>query len=169
MKFTQRRTQYIQTPALIKPFHLDSAIKEIGIELDFNYTETSFAATITVDVSSLFGSVNKLVFNIASDETLHYSITTMFRNPKYAPLHQFEDLADMLSGYSLSDIVTNLSFKIGEQFVDKMFDNPVYDPEKPAVVAEYAPQYRKGVALTVTNTIRQLVNFMPSYEGAYKL
>ncbi len=174
MQFTQKIQHFVETPSMIKPYHLDPQIAEIGFELTIEYTECTLAAVLVIDVMHLQGPASKLIFKILSDDVgdIHYSRTTLFSNPKYAPEHVYQACDQAYQHATLSDLILNFRVRIADEFVDKMFDNVTvfpYHDNGPLPTIEYGPEYRKSLQTMAIATIQQLTNCMPSYQDAYKL
>jgi hypothetical protein len=173
--FNQSCTQFIETPALLKPYQMDPQLADLKFNLEFEYAECSYSATLTIDVSSVRSSIKQFIFQIDSDDTAtqHLSNITMYREAKHAPAYEYRCLKDAYQGITLANLVRVLvRTVITDYIIDRLFDNPTWFPyheSDASVQVEFGPERRKSIALIISGTVEHLTSFMPDYQTAFKI
>lgn len=170
MKFTQRNTIHINTPGLLSPYYLSPGYREVGFELEFVYTDSSFDATLTVDVSDLTGDCQRFIFKVDSDSAgvLHFAKTVLFRRTDVAPNYTYVNLGDMFQDNNLKVIMRGLSARIVDNLVDDLFEEPLH-VQKPTLGVEYTREFldSKEIHRAIQSTIDHLADCMPDYRSVF--
>ena len=168
LAFKQSVNMFLEIPSIVHPYFLDPRDEQCTLSLEFEYDETTYSAILEFDTRYMSMQIQRVIFDIKIDDLgiTHYSCTVMFKDPTSAPYFEHK----LLQGTppTIKDIVDQLSTSIAEEFIDKLYDNPLMPPNT-ATQFEYGPELRKSLFVIIRQSILGMSTQMPTYAQAYKM